>query len=46
MPYTRPEFDGVLLNFRLFLKLRSMQVGLGPGATEQVNLPVPPARHP
>ena len=30
MPYTRPNFDGVLLNFWLFLKLGALEVG-GPG---------------
>ena len=32
MPYTRPDFDGALFNFRIFLKLVASTC-LGPGAS-------------
>ena len=38
MPYTRPNFNGALLNFWLFLKLGALEVG-GPG--QVAHLPPP-----
>ena len=40
MSYTRPDFNGALLNFRLFLKFWG-HVGLGSGVTFP---PAPPSR--
>ena len=42
MPYTRPDFDGALLNFRLILKL-GVPVGLGAGQVAPL-LPSPSRR--